>query len=144
MPVNKGARPSGSFNNFGPIKRAQVKRVSAVVRAGAFNINERIQQSFRDAKSGRMYGRHRASAPGEAPAIDFGTLASSYHVITIDEFHAMVASNDEKAPYLEHGTRSMAARPHAAPAAEAERKDFVGAVKAALGGGLGGPRGSMV
>lgn len=141
MPVTRNSGPSGSFNNFRAIGHSMSKRVSAVVRAGAFNVNERIQQSFRDAKSGRYYGRHRASAPGEAPAIDYGTLASSYHVVPVDDYHALVASNDEKAPYLEFGTRHLAARPHVYPAAEAERDDFERAVKAALGGGLAGPRG---
>jgi len=132
MPVKTYAAPSGSFNHFSAIAAGYSDRIGKVVRAAAFNINERAQASFREPKTGRLYGAHRASAPGQAPAIQFGTLAASYRVIPIDHFHAAVASSDEKAPYLEFGTRHMEPRPHLGPAAALERDAFEGAVAAVL------------
>jgi hypothetical protein len=73
-------------------------------------------------KTGRIYKRgartHRASAPGEAPANDFGFLAQS---LKIDVTQKLTVDLRALAPYavhLEYGTRNMAARPFLRPAAE--------------------------
>lgn len=73
-------------------------------------------------KTGRIYKRgartHRASAPGEAPANDFGFLAQS---LKIEVTQKLVVDLRALAPYavhLEYGTRKMAARPFLRPAAE--------------------------
>ena len=39
-------------------------------------------QLMSGAKSGILYGTHQASAPGEAPAVDTGTLKNNMHVGT--------------------------------------------------------------
>lgn len=96
---------------------------SRLLRAG-FNIQGRIRRSFAEPKSGRMYGRHQASAPGEPPAIRYGYLTNSIQVVQTDDMTVYVFTNDEKAPHLEYGTRRIAARPFMLPAAEAERADF--------------------
>lgn len=132
MPVKTYAAPSGTFNHFGQIRLGMEDRLSKVVRAAGFNINERIQRNFRGPKSGRWYGGHRASAPGEAPAIDTGAYASSIRVEALDPFHAIVATNSEQGPYLEFGTRRMEPRPHFSPAAREERPEFEKAVASAM------------
>ncbi len=134
MPVTQGPAPSGSFNHFARIAAEVDARASKIVRVAAFHINERLQSSFRDPKYGAWYGNHRASAPGQAPAIDLGTLASSYRVVETGKYEATIGTNDEKAPWLEFGARNMAPRPHLAPAAEAESRDFKKALESLFRG----------
>lgn len=77
--------------------------------------------------SGRVYGNHQASAPGEAPAVDTGQLRSAVQVARIDRLTWGVgivstpypdggATTAETAVWLEYGTRTIAPRPHARPA----------------------------
>lgn len=82
-------------------------------------------------KSGRLYKRgkrghvvHQASAPGEAPANDHGTLIRSTYIEVGDEkLTSVIGATIDYAPYLEYGTRNMAARPAMRPAAmEAEKQ----------------------
>jgi len=81
--------------------------------------------------SGRVYYRgthhdieHRASAPGEAPAVDAGMLRRSItHDISQDGAQVVgrVGSTITDPPYgsyLEYGTSKMAARPWLGPAIE--------------------------
>jgi HK97 gp10 family phage protein len=70
------------------------------------------------------YKFHRASAPGEAPAIDTGNLRGSISADMTGDTTAMVSVNAEHGIYLEYGTRKMAKRPCIRPAVEAERPRF--------------------
>tara|TARA_Y100000310_G_scaffold316309_1_gene367840 strand:+ start:2354 stop:2932 length:579 start_codon:yes stop_codon:yes gene_type:complete len=75
-------------------------------------------------------GFHRASAPGEAPATDSGTLVAHIaHFITERGLRGTIgvfASDSEEvssyAKWLEHGTRLMAARPFVRPSFRKHRK----------------------
>ena len=60
-------------------------------------------------KTGRMYGSHQASAPGEYPANRTGTLAGSVGSRSSDT-EAEVGSNAPYSGYLRDGTRRMARR----------------------------------
>lgn len=68
--------------------------------------------------SGRTYRRrgivHQASAPGQPPASDTGTLVNS-RVITIipERTAARMTITAAHAPHLEHGTKKMEPRPSA-------------------------------
>ncbi len=130
-------------------------RVSAVVRKVAADISTRAQNSMTGEKSGRIYLRprntkavaakrtakrklaasdyiaHQASAPGEAPAIDTGTLKGSIRVeMEPRDLVAIVGTDVEYAPHLEFGTSRMAPRPYLGPAAEAVRPSFEAAMRA--------------
>ena len=66
--------------------------------------------------SGRLYGKHRASAPGEPPAVDKGELRNKTQAdpqLRYTESHVIgrIVANVEKASALERGTERMAARP---------------------------------
>ncbi|MCO8017499.1 hypothetical protein NI456_01375 [Brevundimonas diminuta] len=66
--------------------------------------------------SGRIYGKHQASAPGEPPAVDTGRLRNATQADTQvrrdgDDIVGRVVANDEKAHALEVGTERMAPRP---------------------------------
>ena len=69
-------------------------------------------------KSGRMYGSHQASAPGQAPATETGTLESSITVEKIDAATVSVGTDSPYAAALEFGTIHIASRPNFAPIAE--------------------------
>lgn len=66
--------------------------------------------------SGKIYGKHQASAPGEPPAPDTGNLRSNTNADPNireedDDLFGRVVSNAEYAQALEKGTERMAARP---------------------------------
>jgi phage gpG-like protein len=54
---------------------------------------------------------HIASAPGEAPAVDTGTLIGSIQMAQDSTLTAKVGTAVEYALYLELGTRKMQPRP---------------------------------
>jgi HK97 gp10 family phage protein len=120
------------------------RAVRAVVRATAMRVEgtakERIQ---RPPKTGRLYRTynkrklHRASAPGESPATDSGTLASRvFHEVQAGGFEASVASDVRYAGYLEFGTRRMAPRPYLAPALREHADSFLRDLDLAVAGAL--------
>ena len=96
-------------------------------------IKKRIQ---RGPKTGRVYTRgnvtHQASAPGEAPATDTGTLDSSITYRKVDDLTAEIESRLDYATYLEFGTVNMGARPAWTPEVEAKTPDFVRRVTEAI------------
>ena len=69
------------------------------------------------ARSGRMYGGHQASAPGEPPAVWSGTFRLAWQPVTIaggTTFLSRIENGTFYAGWLEHGTPGgqMAPRPH--------------------------------
>lgn len=84
--------------------------MSRAVRKSAAYIEGQLKISMAEPKSGRMYGNHRASAPGESPAIDSGNLAGSVSMIFPSTLEAKIGTNVEYATYLETGTRAPSRR----------------------------------
>ncbi len=119
------------FNHFDRIARGLEDVAHDIVVAACSNIAERSVSSMAGSKSGRMYGQHQASAPGEAPAIDTGQLADSIQT-DVSGTSGMVYTNSEHGPYMELGTHDIGPRPFFAPAAEAERKPAADALAAAI------------
>lgn len=86
--------------------------------------------------TGHLYGTHRASAPGEAPAVDTGTLRSAVQVQEISALVWRVGLAGIPHPLsgtsvavigeeLEWGSRAnVAARPHARPAIQSFKSRF--------------------
>lgn len=134
--------PSGGFNRFRQIGESLRPAVGRVIRVATMNIQARAVASMEEPKTGRVYHVpglagtrfHTASAPGEAPAVLFGTLHTSVQSSFPRETLGVIWTPDEKAPYLEYGTSRMAARPWLTPAAVAEKDDFGVAMRAAIGG----------
>ena len=99
------------------LERKFDEAVSDAVAETAFTIQQRVKLAIaRGPNSGRIYQKsnprrtHQASAPGEAPASDTGTLAASVYA----DIHGMAATIGSRlayAHYLEFGTRRMAPRP---------------------------------
>lgn len=99
------------------------------------DLSDTMKRSFAGPKSGRIYRRshetrrrssgnpfrrleliHRASAPGEAPANDTGSLARSFKMRFPSQFLGELEIGAAYAEFLELGTGRMAARPYVGPA----------------------------
>jgi hypothetical protein len=84
-------------------------------------------------KTGRIYGRHQASAPGEAPAGDTGDLARRIGTdVDPATLTGSVTFSSKHARPLEYGTVNMAPRPfarvalvHRLPAIEEDIEDEI-------------------
>ena len=105
------------------------RNVSRAIEATALGINRDVKDAIqRGDKTGRVYQRvnstHRASAPGEAPATDTGTLVSSIYYEPQSGLLSMIGSRLAYAYYLEFGTMRIAPRPTWMPAVEANRDKF--------------------
>lgn len=81
------------------------------VRKGAAYIESRLKSSMAEPKSGRRYGDHIASAPGESPAVDSSNLIGSITQIFPSTLEAKIGTPVAYALPLEEGTSRMAARP---------------------------------
>jgi hypothetical protein len=96
-------------------------RLGRAVMAGAFILETAVKVSIAAAShSGRIYGKHQASAPGETPAVDTGVYINSINTQLVSSSdasaYAEVGTGDERGEWLEFGTSRMAARPHFRPA----------------------------
>lgn len=83
-------------------------RLGRAVMAGGFVLETAVKVSMSAAShSGRTYGEHRASAPGETPAVDTGILVNSINteLVSSSDTHAtaQVGTGVEYAEALEFG-----------------------------------------
>lgn len=111
--------------------------LAKAVTATALEINTDVKKRIqRGPKTGRIYTRgeieHQASAPGEAPATDTGTLASSVYFERETKLSATIGSRLAYAYYLEFGTARIAPRPSWVPATEAAKPKLRARVEKAL------------
>lgn len=112
-------------NRFLQITGAMRSAIDRIVRETAKTIEGNMKLGMASAHGGAVYGAHQASAAGEMPAIDTAALITSIQSDTDGLMQAVVHTNIDYAVYLEYGTVHMAPRPFMAPAAEAERSEFV-------------------
>lgn len=96
-----------AFNEV--LKKGAQKTFDSFLR----RVAERIRFLMRLPKHGRFYGTHRASAPGEAPAILTGTLIGSIGQPVIRDFTGSMNVSAPYARYLEEGTPRILPRPYA-------------------------------
>jgi len=89
-------------------------------------VQGRIVDSIqRDPKTGRVYGNHQASAPGQPPATDKGQLVRSITMSVEGTEGEVVGVIRASAPYaamLEFGTSNIAPRPYMQPGLESQRR----------------------
>lgn len=116
-------------NDYPRIAAEKEKKAGQVVKQHTNQLKANIQKEMQGPKSGRWYGKHQASAPGEAPAIDLGNYVISIQTEMLTRFMGVVYSNTEYGPLLEYGTARMAARPHWTPESEKIRKEFIEAMR---------------
>lgn len=97
--------------------------VHPVIRHFIYDLRNRMVVSFNEPKTGREYKRsknkkrpHRASAPGEAPAVDIGNLQNSLDVDFPTPIKGVLSIGAEYGQWLETGTDRIAPRPFVVPA----------------------------
>jgi hypothetical protein len=117
--------------------------VRKVVTATTMQVAADVKQSIqRGPKTGRVYSRgrgrfHQASAPGEAPASDSGTLASRvFHETHDSGISGTVFSDVDYAGKLEAGNERIAPRPYFGPALDKNAASFVRHLEIAVTGAL--------
>jgi HK97 gp10 family phage protein len=119
------------------INSVQPAVAKAVQQGGYLVLSSAVQSIQHTSASGRVYTSHgvshTASAPGEPPATDEGTLVGSLQIWTSsDGMSIAVGSNLNYAPYLEYGTRKMAARPYLNPAFDVNREEILALITKAV------------
>ncbi|HEX8688314.1 MAG TPA: hypothetical protein VF654_17500 [Pyrinomonadaceae bacterium] len=122
--------PSKLVSNIPGIVARMRAGAARVARKSASNIAADVRTSMGGHKHGREYTRrgkkHRASAPGEAPAIETpeGGYAQTVRTAKVDELTFAAGTDDPRGPALELGGGRVAARPHFGPAFEREAENF--------------------
>lgn len=119
-------------------ERARQAAFRGVIKSAEAIREEAIRLILDTPKSGRIYRRgnvfHQASAPGEPPASDTGSLVSRIEVKPVEEdVAAKVVANTKYAAFLEFGTVKMEPRPFMRPALANMRDRIMGIMKAAMG-----------
>lgn len=137
--------------DFGEVQRMQLHLDNVLPEAIQDGLNqaalltrgEAVKEVQRPPKTGRVYKRgsltHQASAPGEAPATDTGSLASSIKADTKQpasvrrarDARSVAGSTIKYSEYLEDGTSTIAPRPFMFPAFVKVRKRIVPLVRRA-------------
>ncbi len=128
------------FDKAGP----QVLRaLQGVLTKSAIRIRDTAKLKIKAGpKTGREYRRkggirHRASAPGQAPATDHGDLARSLLFdVRYDGLGASVGTDLLYGGFLEEGTKKMSARPFMAPSLEKNNERIENDILEALKGVL--------
>jgi hypothetical protein len=88
--------------------------IQAAAREGERYVKESIAQS---PATGRQYGDHVSSEPGNPPRIDSGNLVNNINVRPVRDKVWAIRSAAEYAMLLEYGTSKLEARPHMTPMA---------------------------
>jgi len=95
-----------------------LEAIQRVLEVSALKIDRAAKLLIaRGSKSGRRYGKHQASAPGEAPATNTGRLIQSIAWQVLNQgLTVEIGSPLDYASYLEDGTQRMDPRPWLKPA----------------------------
>lgn len=110
-------------------------RVEQALDAIVADIETTAKVSFAEPKTGRIYrrgvtARHQASAPGQAPAIDYTFLATKAWYVQRKSGQRTFGFAAEYAAHLEFGTTRMAPRPYFLPAIVKGARGLIGAARA--------------
>jgi len=124
-----------SYNNLAKLAKAMPVETDKIVQETADALRSEMIESMQEPKSGRSYGSHVASAPGEAPAIDIGNMAGNIKKRKKGNSKAQVSVNSDYGPALEYGSRRsgflrlksgrLAARPFVRPAVKKIFPEFI-------------------
>src|SRR4051812_30173248 len=91
------------FNRLPALQAALRPRVGQAIRKSLLDAQAWIRQDMANAKSGRVYGAHQASAPGQTPAIDTGGLVATVALQNVSGLHGELSAGGP-AIYQELGT----------------------------------------
>jgi hypothetical protein len=121
------------YNKLPSLAGGMRRKASREVRKAGKELAEETKAMMHEPKTGLEYPRgdktHRASAPGESPAIDYGYLLDSITMEMLGDLAAAVYTENEAAEALEFGSVFMEARPFFGPAAEIVLPEFLERMK---------------
>ena len=125
-----------SYNLIPDVPPHVKQKAALVVAKTAHDATGIAKSMMHGQKTGRIYIKrrhgqtvmHRASAPGEAPAIDTGALYNAIRAVQKGPLEWWVLTN-EYAAHLEYGTRRMLARPFLWPTMERVERPFMDAMQ---------------
>ena len=104
------------FNSNEIMNKVRAGAMRGLVRGTEMVRNEALRLILNTPKTGRLYGHHQASAPGEAPASDTGRLVNSITTsYDMQKLVGTVKANTAYAEALEMGTARMEPRPFMRP-----------------------------
>lgn len=110
------------------VEKKLQRNMDKAMHKTAISIVNSAKELMREPKSGRPPSgkamKTRASAPGEAPAVQTGKLRSSLATERVKEKHYRVGTNLKYGKYLERGTKTIKARPFLRPALDNNRDTF--------------------
>lgn len=113
-----------------PAYAAALKRIEQkagqIIAKQALDLRNEWVDTLSEPGTGRQYGRHQASAPGDPPAVDSGLLRNSVQAAQFSPLSWGVglvstpypdggATTSEVGVIQEYGSRLQAPRPHARP-----------------------------
>jgi len=125
--VTKRGKMTITYNRLDELSNRMHAAVKEIVHTTAKHVGQDAVFYIGSPKTGNVYGTHRASAPGEAPADFTGDLLDDMKVRMVGPTTAEVSfPRAYYALFLEYGTAKMAARPFLHPSMEAERPRFIG------------------
>ena len=105
------------FNHILRIRKQLEPRAKDIIILLIGDLEKIVKSSMEGSKTGRTYGGHQASAPGEAPAIDTAALFDSMQQSFEDGgLTGVLGFFTDYAIHLEFSTTNMEARPFARPA----------------------------
>ena len=119
-------------SNIGAVTAGMRRNLRKAVENTLFYGQAQMRTSMAEAKHGRTYGNHTASAPGESPAVDTSFLTNSIQVVMESDSEGVIGTNAEYAPHLEYGTVRMSPRPFFAPAFDEMKPIFEAELKKAV------------
>lgn len=112
-------------------------------KAGTVVIKEMRRLMLEEPKSGRLYGDHRASAPGEPPASQSGRLVRSFKPEINkqgDKITLTISSSEPHFRWTEGGTARMKKRPLVEPAFKNSTPRIIATIALEMHKTIGGPK----
>lgn len=123
--IKEDNRNKKTFVQIDKMPGANYKSVrGALFQIGSENVPHLRAMIRSKDKTGRLYGAHRASAPGEAPAARPNSrLTKGLRYTVRGAFQMEFGDTAPYGGYLEEGTKNMAPRPHVSRTVREKQRD---------------------
>ena len=125
------------WNGASVLAKVRAATLTRVVRGTEAIREEATSLMLNSPRSGRVYGRHKASGPGEPPAPDTGNLIRNIQTsVDAQKLMGNVNFGTGYSQALEYGTFKMAPRPFARPAVENKKQAITADITEEIAGAL--------
>lgn len=109
---------------------------NALIEIGKENVRHTKALIRKQPKTGRFYGKHRASAPGEPPANRTGKLLRSVRYKSSSWSFMEFGDSAPYGKFLEDGTKKMRPRPHLKRTVREKSRDNFNSIAKAVDDGI--------